>query len=144
MNKVSIILQQKAGAVFTLSKKDTVKTALEIMRDENIGSVLITENKKLIGIFTERDYARKVAFMNGRNEDIVLDAVMSTDMITVSPEHSANDCMTMMTERRVRHLPVMEGDTIVGVLSIGDVVKDIIGELEFLCVQLENYIQGLR
>ncbi|MBN2555701.1 MAG: CBS domain-containing protein [Anaerolineales bacterium] len=144
MNKVSIILQQKAGVVFTLSKKDTVKTALEIMRDENIGSVLITENEKLIGIFTERDYARKVAFMNGHKEDTALDAVMSTNVITVSPEHSANDCMTLMTERRVRHLPVMEGDKIVGVLSIGDVVKDIIGELEFLCVQLENYIQGLR
>ena len=87
---------------------------------------------------------RKVAFMNGHKEDTALDAVMSTDMITVSPEHSANDCMTLMTEHRVRHLPVMEGDNIVGLLSIGDVVKDIIGELEFLCVQMENYIQGLR
>jgi len=144
MNKVSIILQQKAGEVYTLSRQDKVTKALEIMRDKNIGSVLITENEKLIGIFTERDYARKVAFMTGEQEGITLEEVMTSGVITVSPEDTANECMTLMTERRVRHLPVMEGDKIVGVLSIGDVVKDIIGELEFLCVQLENYIQGLR
>jgi len=144
MNKVSIILKNKSGNVYTLSKEDTVKKALDVMKESNIGSVLITEDGSLIGIFTERDMARRVAYVDDCVDDITLADVMTSDVFTVTPNHNANDCMTIMTEKRVRHLPVVDNGEIVGVLSIGDIVKDIIEELEFLCVQLEGYIQGLR
>jgi len=144
MNKVSIILAKKKGGVYTLSKDDPVQKALDVMKEKNIGSVLIKEGGELVGIFTERDLARKVVYMDACVDDIMLSEVMTEGVITVTPDHTANDCMEIMTEKRVRHLPVVENGDIIGLMSIGDVVKDIIDELEFLCVQLENYIQGLR
>lgn len=144
MNKVSIIMQQKAGGVYTLSKDDSVSKALDLMKEHNVGSVLITEAEELIGIFTERDLARKVHFMEACPDDITMAEVMTSDLITVTPEQTANDCMELMTEHRVRHLPVLDDGKLVGLMSIGDVVKDIIKELEFLVGQLEKYIQGLR
>jgi len=144
MNKVWQILKVKGDQVWTVSKDATVWEALNLLVDKQIGSLVVMDGDNIAGIFTERDYARRVGVKGIQPETIRVEEVMTKDLITVSLNQSVMECMELMTEKRIRHLPVFEEGRLVGLLSIGDVVKDIIEELQFMVDQLEKYITGLR
>lgn len=144
MNNVWQILKAKGSQVWTISKNATVLDALKLMAEKQIGALVVMDGKQVVGIFSERDYARKGVLIGKQAETTRLNEVMTKDLITVTPEHSVQECMALMTERRIRHLPVCEGDHLVGLVSIGDIVKDMIEELEFMVNQLEKYISGPR
>jgi len=134
------ILQSKGSAVFSVEPTIMVYRAIEQMCERNIGGLLITEGGKLAGIFTERDYARKLILKGKSSKDTPISELMTKNPFTVTPENTIEDCMTLMTEKHIRHLPVVSGDGIVGVISIGDVVKQIIQDQKAIIEHLEHYI----
>jgi len=136
------ILQYKGGAAWTISPEETVYEALRIMAEKNVGALLVTQNGKLAGIITERDYSRKVVLMGRSSKDTPVKAILSGKVVSVGPGHSVEDCMRLMTEQRVRHLPVVEAEKILGVVSIGDLVNWIISAQHSTISQLETYITG--
>jgi len=144
MNKVWRILQSKGGRTWSVGPEASVQEALKVMAEQGIGSVLVMDGDRLAGIFTERDFARKLGVEGRVPSAVTVGDVMTTDLITVTPGQSVNECMAIMTEKRIRHLPVVEDGRPVGLISIGDVVKDIIEELEFMLRQMETYVSGLR
>jgi len=144
MNKVQQLLKAKGEQVWTISKDSTVLEGLELMAEKRVGSLPVLEGGQVVGIFTERDYARRVGPDRRKPEGTCIEEVMMRELITVDPNQTVNDCMTLMTENHIRHLPVMDEGRLVGIISVGDVVKDIIEELEFHVEQLKGYITGLR
>jgi CBS domain-containing protein len=144
MNKVQQILKAKGNHVWTISKHSTVFDGLKLMAEKQIGSLMVIEDGKVAGIFTERDYARKVGPNRRKPEETRIEEVMTKELITVDPNQTVNECMVLMTNKHIRHLPVMDEGQLVGMISVGDVVKDIIEELEFHVEQLTSYITGLR
>ncbi len=144
MNKVRQLLKIKGNRVWTINKEATVLDGIKLMAEKKVGSLLVVEGKKPVGIFTERDYARKVGFERDHPEEIFIRNVMTPDLIVVTPDQSVRDCMRLLTEHQIRHLPVVENDKVVGLISIGDVVRDLIEELEFHVDQLRGYITGLQ
>lgn len=144
MNTVRKLIKQKGSHVWTTSKDSIVTDAMKLMSEKRIGSLVVVEGDNVIGIFTERDYARKIGPNNRNPEKTRIEEVMTTELITVDPSQSVNVCMNLMVDNHIRHLPVMEGGKLAGIISVGDVVKDIIEELEFHVEQLTGYIQGLR
>lgn len=120
----------------------TAFNALEVMRDMNVGGLLIVDQDTLVGIFTERDYARKVILKGKHSREIPVSELMTPNPITVTQDTSIEECMALMTNKHIRHLPVMEGDSIVGVISIGDVVRFVIEEQRYIIEHLEQYITG--
>ena len=124
MNKVWQILKVKGNQVWTISKDASVLDALKLMAEQQLGSVMVMDGDRAVGIFSERDYARKVVLEGKRSDTTRIGEVMTKDLITVSPDQSVRECMEIMTEKHIRHLPVFEGDQLVGLLSIGDIVKD--------------------
>lgn len=144
MNKVRHILKAKGGQVWKVQQDATILEALKLMAEKQISSVVVMDGSKVAGIFTERDFARKVGLFEIKPSAITVAEVMTGELITIAPDDSVNECMEIMTDKRVRHLPVMESGRLSGIISIGDVVKDIIEELQFMVEQLENYITGFR
>ena len=144
MNKVRNILKIKGGAVWSVPSSATALDAVKLMAEKHIGGVLVVDDGKLVGIFTERDFAYKIGCLEKAPHEIKLFEVMTLNPITVTPDNSVNDCMALMTDKHIRHLPVVEDGRLLGVISIGDVVKDLIEELQFLVEQMEKYITGLR
>jgi CBS domain-containing protein len=144
MNKVRQILKAKGEQVWTISKDSTILEGLKLMAEKQIGSLPVLEGEQVVGIFTERDYARRVGPDRRKPEETRIEEVMTRELITVDPDQTVNDCMMLMTENHIRHLPVMDEGRLVGIISVGDVVKDIIEELEFHVEQLKSYITGLR
>lgn len=138
------LLQSKGGSVVTVSPQATVFEALGMMADHDIGALLVTDGSGLRGIFSERDYARKIVLMGRLSRDTKVEEVMSADLVTVGPDATLADCMNLMTRHRVRHLPVLEKGTLVGIVSIGDVVKAIMNQQELMISELESYITGSR
>ena len=136
------ILRYKGATVHAVSATDTVLAALGVMAEHDIGAVLVFDGDKIAGILTERDYARKVVLAGRSSKDSPVGAIMTADVVSVPPNRSVGDCMTLMTERRVRHLPVVDNGRVIGVVSIGDLVKATIDEQEFTINQLKNYIAG--
>lgn len=136
------LLERKSAGIYSIRPEASVLEALELMAREDISAVLIAEGDALKGIFTERDYARKVALRGRNSRDTVVRELMTSQLITITPEHSIDDCMGIMTERRVRHLPVLQNGKVIGVVSIGDVVKAVIAEHEATIQQLAGYISG--
>jgi CBS domain-containing protein len=136
------ILRFKGQTVHAVRPDDTVLAALGVMAQHDIGAVLVLEGDQVAGILTERDYARKVALAGRASKDSPVRAIMTIDVVCVSPSHTVENCMGVMTERRVRHLPVVEGGRVIGLVSIGDLVKATIDEQEFTINQLKNYIAG--
>ena len=142
MRTVQQLLDTKGQDIYCVHPDDMVLDALKIMEKENIGSVLVEEGDMLVGIFTERHYARNV-FLKGRaSPKTPIWEVMKTEVICVQPEQTIEACMALMTEKRVRHLPVLRDGQLLGVISIGDIVKSIISEQQFTIEQLEHYITG--
>ena len=142
MGKVSNILRAKGDIIYTITPDTMVFNALEIMFEKNVSALVVMEGEKLAGIFTERDYARKVILQGKASKDTLISEVMTEDLITVSPDEAIDDCMRLMTNRFIRHLPVVENDRLIGIISIGDVVKYIIEEQQFIIVNMEHYITG--
>jgi CBS domain-containing protein len=145
MNFVAEILKAKGRDVWTVSSDSTVYDALQEMADKNVGALLVVEDDKLVGVFSERDYARKVILHGKASKDTLVKEIMSTEMFWVRPDQTVAGCMELMTNKRIRHLPVLDEGRLVGVISIGDVVKAVISEKEFAIQQLEQYItSGIR
>ena len=143
MRYVSELLKKKGNDIWSVSTDTPVYKALELMFEKNCGAVLVVDEEKLVGIFSERDYARKVILKGKSSKDTLVEAIMSSEVVCIEPTQTIDDCMTLMTEKHIRHLPVLEGEeTLVGLISIGDVVKEVISEQEFVIHQLEDYISS--
>jgi CBS domain-containing protein len=142
MKTVANLLQGKGSDVLSVAPDVPVFQALGLMAERNVGALLVLEDQRLVGILSERDYARKVILKGKSSKEIPVREIMSSHVLYVRPRQTIEDCMALMTDKRVRHLPVLEEDRIVGVISIGDVVKAIIAEQEFMIEQLQNYITG--
>jgi CBS domain-containing protein len=136
------ILHQKRGDLYTISPDATVFDAIERMADKNIGALLVMTGTRLIGVVSERDYTRKVALNGKSSRDTRVREIVTTPVIAVSPSHTVEQCMRLMTENRVRHLPVLENDEVVGIVSIGDLVNWTISAQSVTITQLESYISG--
>ena len=130
--------------VFTIAPTSSVFEAVQLMADKNIGALLVMEGMQVVGIISERDYARKITLMSRSSRDTLVRDIMTPEVMYVRPGHTTEECMVLMTENRLRHLPVMDGGKLLGLVSIGDLVKDIISEQKFIIEQLEHYISGQR
>jgi CBS domain-containing protein len=139
---ISEILSHKGNNVWTVSPEMMVFDAIQMMADKNIGALLVTESEKLVGIMTERDYTRKVALKGKSSKQTAVREIISGEVIRVQPDNTVEECMRLMTEHRIRHLPVLEGGKIVGVISIGDLVNWIISAQSSTIHQLQTYISG--
>jgi CBS domain-containing protein len=143
MVPVSQLLAQKNPDLYTLRPVDPVIAAIQLMADKSIGALLVMDGERLVGILSERDYARKVILMGRSSKDTPVSAIMTPmPLVTVSSHSRTKECMRLMTDRRIRHLPVVDDDKVVGMLSIGDLVRSIIEELEGEVEQLKQYIAG--
>ena len=139
MTMVRQMLRNKA-TVYAVSPEDTVYNALRLMAEKNVGAVLVNDGGEIKGIFSERDYARKGILQGRASKDTPVSAIMTPHVICVGPNWSADQCMALMTDKRIRHLPVVEQDLLLGVISIGDVVRTIVEEQQFTIDVLERYI----
>ena len=142
MRNVNQILAGKAERLVTVPKEAPVLEVIRLMAENHIGSVLVMQGEELIGIATERDYARKVILQGRSSAETPVAQVMSSPVVTVTPTDTAQTCMAMMTQRRIRHLPVVDGGQMIGVISIGDLVRAVIEEQEHTIEQLEKFIAG--
>lgn len=138
------LVGRKGSNIWSTEPDAIVFGALKIMAEKEIGSLLVFEDDQLAGIFSERDYARKVILKGKSSHETKVREIMTENVVCVRPDQSMADCMALMTDKHVRHLPVLDNNEIIGVISIGDVVKEIISEQEFVIGQLENYITGGR
>jgi CBS domain-containing protein len=142
-SSISEILGQKGSTVWSISPNATVYEAIQLMADKNVGAVLVTENDKLVGIISERDYTRKVVLKGKSSKTATVKEILSSHIIQVSPSHTVEDCMRLMTDHHIRHLPVLEGEKVVGIISIGDLVNWIISAQHTAISQLQTYITGV-
>jgi CBS domain-containing protein len=140
MKTVRDVLGQKGHQVWSVGPDTTVYDALALMAEKDIGAVLVMEGDHPVGIFSERDYARQIVLKGRASKDTPVREIMTAKVVFGRPEQNIEECMALMTEKRFRHLPILEGGRLIGLLSIGDVVKAVISEKEFLIEQLENYI----
>jgi CBS domain-containing protein len=136
------ILKYKGGTVWSISPEATVFDAIQLMADKNVGALLVLEGDKLVGILSERDYTRKVALKGRSSKQTAVREILSGGVIHVHPGHTVEECMRLMTDHRIRHLPVLEGEKIVGLVSIGDLVNWIISAQSTTIHQLQTYIAG--
>ena len=145
MKTAAHILKSKANqTIHRITPEASVFDAVKLMADKDIGALLVMAGTRVAGIITERDYARKIALMSRSSRETRVHEIMTSEVLYVRPERTSDECMALMTENRVRHLPVMDGDKLLGLISIGDLVKDIISEQQFVIQQLEHYITGER
>ena len=142
MKTVQQLLDSKRHRLISVSPASTVLDALKVMAEKEIGAVLVLDGEQLAGIFSERDYARKVVLQGKSSAETPVREIMTEKVVCVHPEQTIDDCMGLMTDKRVRHLPVLEHQKVVGVISIGDVVKEMLSEKEFVIKQLESYIHN--
>ena len=142
MKLVKHILDSKENAIWHITPDESVLDAIKLMAEKKIGALLVMENEKLVGIISERDYARKVILQGKSSKQTPVSEIMTANVHRILPEQTVEDCMEIMTEKRFRHLPVLEGENVIGVISIGDLVKAIIAEQQFTIEQLEGYIAG--
>jgi CBS domain-containing protein len=144
MRSVKDILQEKGAQVYAIPSDATVFAALQRMAEKNVGALIVMEGERVVGLISERDYARKIILKGKFSKDVAVSEIMSTHVVTIGPGEDVERCMELMTERRIRHLPVFEDGRLIGVISIGDIVNTIIRHKEEIIEQLENYIKGKR
>ena len=137
---VQHLLDSKGSTVFSVGAEDPVLEAIRLMADHHVGALLVMKGEELSGIVSERDYARKVILLGRSSAETPVWQIMSSPVVTVSPGHTVHECMRLVTERRIRHLPVVRGPKVVGIVSIGDLVKAVIEEQQQTIEQLESYI----
>jgi CBS domain-containing protein len=142
MKTLMQLLRAKGGETYAIGPDARVFEALKLMAEKDVGALVVMDGDRLAGIISERDYARKVILLGKSSHDIAVREIMTDKVVTVHPGHTVEDCMALMTKRRVRHLPVVEGERLVGVLSIGDLVKEVIADQEQTIKQLESYIHS--
>lgn len=144
MKTVRRVLEVKGRQTWSIQPDASVYDALTLMADKGVGALLVLDGRKLIGIISERDYARKVILRGKSSLETPVRDIMTSKVICVRPEQTIEECMALMTDKHIRHLPVVVGDEVVGVISIGDLVKAVIAEKDFMIKQLEDYITGTR
>jgi CBS domain-containing protein len=142
MKTVKQLLEGKRHKLISVSPGETVFEALRKMADNDVGALIVMDADKLVGVFSERDYARKIILQGKSSRETVVREIMSGNVIAVRPGQTVEDCMGLMTDKRIRHLPVLEDGKVIGVVSIGDVVKEMLSEQKFIIEQLEHYITG--
>jgi CBS domain-containing protein len=142
MTTIAQLMKNKGHEVWSVTPADLVFDAIKSMAEKGIGALLVMESDKLVGIFSERDYARKIVLEGRSSRNTSVEDIMTRDVIRAGPDQSIEECMSIMTENHIRHLPVVENDRVVGMVSIGDLVKVIIVEQKELITQLERYISG--
>jgi len=142
MIKVSELLKNKGHDVWSIGPDASVYDAIKLMADKEVGALIVMEDSKLVGVISERDYARKVILKGQSSKDMQIKEIMTTRVIYTKPEQTVEECMALMTEKHIRHLPIIEGEQLVGIISIGDLVKSIIAEQRFIIEQLGKYISG--
>lgn len=142
MVRVRHLLSQKDSSVWSIEPEDPVLEAIQLMADKHVGALPVVSGEKLVGIVSERDYARKVILLGRSSADTPIWQIMSSPVTTVSPEEDVHRCMEIMTEQHIRHLPVVERGQMIGIISIGDLVKAVIDEQQQTIDQLERYIAG--
>jgi CBS domain-containing protein len=142
MSTVRQVLAGKSAAIYAVAPESAVLEAIREMAKHRVGALLVMQGPDLIGIVSERDYARKVVLLGRSSSDTTVSTIMSSPVITVSPDDSVSHCMQLMTDRHVRHLPAVEGGRVMGMVSIGDLVKAVIAEQRAQIEQLENYIRN--
>lgn len=140
MCTIAHLLDIKGHGVISISPEESVYSALELMSERGIGALVVLENGKLIGMISERDYARKVILQGRSSRDTRVRDIMSTQIVCVGPNRSVDECMALLTDKKVRHLPVLQDGKLIGMISIGDLVKQILSEKDFMIEQLEHYI----
>ena len=139
---VHILRSKPEQTVYTIPPTATVFDAVKLMAEKGIGALVVTEGEQVVGIISERDYARKIILMSRSSKETPVRDIMTSAVMYVSPAQTSQECMALMTENRLRHLPVMDNGKLIGLVSIGDLVKDIISEQKFIIEQLEHYITG--
>jgi CBS domain-containing protein len=142
MLSVQQLLDQKPKGIHFTTPEEPVLAAIRKMAEHHIGALLVMTGDRLVGIVSERDYARKVVLLGRSSTETPVSAIMTSKVVTVTPKQDAHDCMRLMTDKRIRHLPVLNGDRVVGVLSIGDLVRAVIEEQERTIADLESYIRS--
>ena len=142
MKTISQFLDHSQRAIFSVSPDDTIRQALEVMALHNIGALLVLKEQKLVGIFSERDYARKVVLKGKSSNDAKVSEVMTSKLITINTNHSIDQCMQIMTDNHIRHLPIVNDSQVMGLISIGDVVREMIAYQKSMIEQLQSYIAG--
>ena len=145
MKPVSQLFNNRAGfsaTLWSVKPDDTVFDALKVLAEKGVGALMVVEKGKLVGILSERDYTRKVALLGKSSKETFVRDIMTANVLVISPQTRTRECMAIMSEKNIRHLPVVDGDTVVGMLSIRDLMNDIIADHEFTISQLESYIKG--
>jgi CBS domain-containing protein len=142
MKTVKEMLQTKSQRLLSIAPQATVLDALKMMADYEVGALIVLDGERLMGIFSERDYARKVILQGKTSKDTAVADIMTHKVVCVRPEQTVEECMALMTDKRIRHLPVLQDKKVIGVISIGDVVKEVISEQRFMIEQLEHYIHN--
>ena len=142
MRPIFELLEKHGGAVWSVSPEDSVYQALEMLADCNVGALMVMENDKLVGVFSERDYTRKIALAGRSSKDTRVKDIMTAKVLVVSPQTRTQDCMVLMSQKHIRHLPVVDGTKVLGMVSISDLMDDIIKDHEQTISQLQSYISG--
>ena len=140
MKPVSELLKMRAGTLWHVRPDDSVFTALQLLAEYEVGALMVMDGGRLVGVVSERDYTRKVALQGRNSRDTPVSEIMTAQVMTVSPGTGTRACMALMSERKIRHLPVVDGATVLGMISIRDIMDDIIADHEMTIAQLENYI----
>ncbi len=142
MKRIQTLLKKKGYDVWSIAPDASVYDAIHLMAEKAVGALIVMDGQKLVGVISERDYARKIILEGRSSENTKISEIMSSEVITIGPDNRIEECMEIMTERRIRHLPVLDGNEVLGVISLGDLVKYIIAEQQFVIEQMERYING--
>lgn len=142
MKPVSQLLKHREGTIWHVRPDDTVFTALQLLAQHEVGALMVMDQGRLVGVLSERDYTRKVALQGHSSRELKVADIMTSTVYTVTPRTDTRACMALMSERRIRHLPVVEGETVLGMISVRDILDDIIADHETTIAQLENYIHS--
>lgn len=142
MRPILELLKQRAPVTWSLQPDDSVFDALKALADHNVGALMVMDGGKLVGVFSERDYTRKIALAGKSSKETRVREIMSTTVVTVAPEVRTRDCLSLMSQKKIRHLPVVDGDKVFGMISIRDIMNDIIADHERTISQLEHYISS--
>ncbi len=142
MRPILDLLKKRTPVNWSLGPRDTVFDALQTLANHNVGALMVLDNGKLVGVFSERDYTRKIALAGKSSRDTLVQDIMTANVISVAPTVRTRDCLALMSQKKIRHLPVVEGETVLGMISIRDIMNDIIADHELTISQLEHYISS--